>query len=79
MDNLSERNALVKNRLYGISDMTFTNFSLSWQDADDETNKSAIYKISDCTDSTLLTATCPVLSNSSPGKNIGWYIKLSSS
>ncbi len=78
MNNLGERNNNIANRLYGISDMTFTNFSLSWQDADESGNFPALYSASDCTDTTSLTAGCPVLNNVG-SKNIGWYINLSDS
>jgi Tfp pilus tip-associated adhesin PilY1 len=79
MDNLAERTNQVLNRLYGISDMTFMNFGLTWQTADDLTNTTALYAAGDCKNTTSLGATCPALSNVNPGKNIGWYIDLPNS
>ena len=76
MDNLADRSNKIVNRLYGISDLTFTNFGITWQPADDVSNKSALYRLADCYNSTsLASATCPVLSNVGT-KNIGWYITL---
>ena len=79
MDNLAERTNQVLNRLYGISDMTFMNFGLTWQTADDLTNTTALYAAGDCKNTTSLGATCPALSNVNPRKNIGWYIDLPNS
>jgi hypothetical protein len=79
MDNLAERTNQVLNRLYGISDMTFMNFGLTWQTADDLNNTTALYAAGDCKNTTSLGATCPALSNVNPGKNIGWYIDLPNS
>ena len=75
MDNLAERND-IHNRLYGISDMTFMNFGLSWQTATDTTDKDPQYAIGDCTDSTSLSKPCIQLNNVGSNKNIGWYIDL---
>ena len=61
--------------MYGISDMTFKDFGLSWQTAADTLNKTPIFSKADCNNSTSLSAGCPVLSNSG-SKNIGWYLDL---
>ena len=42
MDNMADRSNKIVNRLYGISDLTFTNFGITWQPADDATNKRAL-------------------------------------
>ena len=76
MDNLGDRSNKIVNRLYGLSDLTFTNFGISWQTADDAKNNNALYRLGDCFNSTsLASSTCPVLSNVGQ-KNIGWYISL---
>ena len=75
MDDLAER-ADIENRLYGISDMTFMNFGLSWQTAADASDKDPIYAIGHCTNSTPLSSNCIQLNNVGSNKNIGWYIDL---
>ena len=75
MDDLAKRND-IHNRLYGISDMTFMNFGLSWQTAADASDKDPIYAIGHCTNSTPLSSNCIQLNNVGSNKNIGWYIDL---
>ena len=48
MDNLGDRSNKIVNRLYGLSDLTFTNFGISWQTADDAKNNNALYRLGDC-------------------------------
>jgi len=75
MANLADRTSTIKNRMYGISDMSFKFFGLPWQTAADTLSKTPMYSASDCNNTTSLNAGCPVLSNTG-SKNIGWYNEL---
>jgi len=59
--------------MYGISDMTFKDFNLSWKSASDTLLTTAMFNAGNCLNSTALTAGCPVLNNAG---NIGWYNNL---
>ena len=43
MANLADRTNTIQNRMYGISDMTFKDFGLSWQTAADTLNKTQFF------------------------------------